>query len=252
MIGGRPKGKARDGRTSVISFARDEVTFLAERANDALDFLENLYGRSPWRDLIVLETKRRTGGGYSREGLVCLQEEEESEQRRNEGSSRQSLSVYLAHEIAHQWWGTALYARDDWLSEGLATYSQFLYLLDRFGTKESKKFLKKHLPKLSDCANTTLATAVFWDQESQTVSRLGALFALLTLQRECRDFALHLKEFLLKRKGLATSSKDFIEFFSEWIERRKLSELIENKKTWDAKEIGDLVQSLSRDSGGEV
>jgi hypothetical protein len=251
LIGGRPKGRAREGRASVVSFARDDVTLLAERANDALDFLEKVYGRSPWGDLIVLETKRRTGGGYSREGLVCLQEDEESGQRRNRSSSKQSLSAYLAHEIAHQWWGIWLHARDDWLSEGLATYSQFLYLRERFGTEESKKFLEKHLPKLSACTNTPLATAVFWGQESQTVSRLGGLYVLLTLQSECHDFTPRLKEFLRRRMGLATSSEDFIEFFSEWVEETKLSELIKIKKAWSTKEIEDLVQSLPRDSGEE-
>jgi hypothetical protein len=249
LIGGRPKGKARRGRLSVISFSRGDVSVLEENANDVLDFLEGLYGRTPWRNLIILETKRKTGGGYSREGLVCLQDERGPEQRRSENASKHSLSTYLAHEIAHQWWGIGLYARDDWLSEGLATYSQFLYLRDRFGAEESKRFLEKYLPKLSDCTNTTLSSAVPWDQESQTVSRLGGLFALLTLQSECHDFALHLKEFLLKRKGLKTSSQDFVEFFSEWIGRRKLSELIENKKVWSTKEIEDLIRSLSLRSG---
>lgn len=251
LIGGRPKGKARRGRLFVISFSRGDASDLEGSANDVLDFLEGLYGRTPWQNLIVLETKRKTGGGYSREGLVCLQDERGPEQRRSENASKRSLSTYLAHEIAHQWWGTGLYARDDWLSEGLATYSQFLYLHDRFGAEESKRFLKKYLPRLGNCANTTLASAVPWGQESQTVSRLGGLFALLTLQGECHDFALHLKEFLLKRMGSTTSSQDFVEFFSKWVERRKLSGLIENKKVWSTKEIEDLVQSLPRNSAGE-
>jgi hypothetical protein len=158
--------------------------------------------------------------------------------------------TYLAHEVAHQWWGIGLFAGDDWLSEGLATYSQFLYLRERYGPRESERFLEKRMPKLCKCQNTTLADAVFWGQESQTVSRLGGLFTLLTLKGECDDFSLHLREFLQKRMGLTTSSKDFIEFFSEWIERRKLSELIKSKKVWSTGEIKDLVQVSLRNSVG--
>ncbi|HOW44890.1 MAG TPA: M1 family aminopeptidase [Candidatus Aminicenantes bacterium] len=44
----------------------------------------------------------------------------------------------LAHEMAHQWWGGVVswkQGNDNWIAEGLATYSSLLYLRQRFGEK---------------------------------------------------------------------------------------------------------------------
>jgi aminopeptidase N len=43
----------------------------------------------------------------------------------------QTLEVFRAHEVAHQWWGNGVSFRtyrDQWLDEGLADYSALLYL----------------------------------------------------------------------------------------------------------------------------
>ncbi|MBM3306194.1 MAG: hypothetical protein FJY79_09700, partial [Candidatus Aminicenantes bacterium] len=53
---------------------------------------------------------------------------------------------FLAHEIAHQWWGQgvsfATY-RDQWLSEGLSQFAAASYLRDRYGDRAFASILKK-------------------------------------------------------------------------------------------------------------
>jgi hypothetical protein len=52
----------------------------------------------------------------------------------------------LAHEMAHQWWGGQISwktAADNWITEGLATYSTLAYLRDRHGEKAYRKILRR-------------------------------------------------------------------------------------------------------------
>jgi aminopeptidase N len=53
---------------------------------------------------------------------------------------------FLAHEIAHQWWGqgvTWARYRDNWISEGLAQYSSVLFLQFKYGPEAFSAILKK-------------------------------------------------------------------------------------------------------------
>lgn len=60
--------------------------------------------------------------------------------------SSQWREYFLAHEIAHQWWGqgvTWARYRDQWLSEGLSQYSSALYLQSKYGDDAWANILKK-------------------------------------------------------------------------------------------------------------
>jgi len=53
---------------------------------------------------------------------------------------------YLAHEIAHQWWGQGVTwdsYHDHWISEGLAQFSTILYLREKYGEAAFSNILKK-------------------------------------------------------------------------------------------------------------
>ncbi len=54
--------------------------------------------------------------------------------------------AFLAHEIAHQWWGHAVSAatyHDLWLSEGLSQYAAIRYLRMKHGNDKLPSILKK-------------------------------------------------------------------------------------------------------------
>jgi aminopeptidase N len=53
---------------------------------------------------------------------------------------------YLAHEIAHQWWGQGVTwdrHHDQWISEGLAQFSTMMYLREKHGKVAFSNILKK-------------------------------------------------------------------------------------------------------------
>ena len=54
---------------------------------------------------------------------------------------------FLAHELAHQWWGGAVIPktyRDAWLSEAMATYAADLYIEREIGAEGFREMLKRH------------------------------------------------------------------------------------------------------------
>ncbi|MDD9948064.1 MAG: M1 family aminopeptidase [candidate division Zixibacteria bacterium] len=54
---------------------------------------------------------------------------------------------FLAHELAHQWWGGAVVPktyRDAWLSEAMATYAADLYIESDTGSEAFREMLKRH------------------------------------------------------------------------------------------------------------
>lgn len=54
---------------------------------------------------------------------------------------------FLAHELAHQWWGGAVVPktyRDAWLSEAMATYAADLYIESETGPAAFREMLKRH------------------------------------------------------------------------------------------------------------
>lgn len=52
----------------------------------------------------------------------------------------------LVHELAHEWWGNKISARewdDFWIQEGLATYAEVLYVEEKLGAKSARDYLER-------------------------------------------------------------------------------------------------------------
>jgi hypothetical protein len=60
---------------------------------------------------------------------------------------QQFFRGFLAHELAHQWWGNVVIPktyRDAWLSEGMATYAADLFIENMVGKEQFYEMLKTH------------------------------------------------------------------------------------------------------------
>jgi len=90
-------------------------------------------------------------GGHSPASFVVLNQLPRFEGRRLvSGESPVNLSrwneYYLAHEIAHQWWGQGVTwdsYHDQWISEGMAQFSTILYLREEYGESAFSNILEK-------------------------------------------------------------------------------------------------------------
>ncbi|MBM3264475.1 MAG: hypothetical protein FJY97_13755 [candidate division Zixibacteria bacterium] len=61
---------------------------------------------------------------------------------------KQFFKGFLAHELAHQWWGNVVVPktyRDAWLAEGMATYAADLFIEKAIGQKEFFGMLESHI-----------------------------------------------------------------------------------------------------------
>jgi len=105
----------------------------------AVEYYTDKLGPYPFEEypLKIVETSIYKPGGHSTFNVVTLAE---YILNREETGSPVSYTLLhdvniIAHEIAHQWWGSGvIFDKEDWLSEGLVEYMAFKYVEELFGT----------------------------------------------------------------------------------------------------------------------
>ena len=92
-------------------------------------FYERLFGPYPYERLTVAEIPLFPGG-YGSTSLVMLTSAS--------WDAKHMPHRFLAHEIAHQWWGNSVFPKGPgagWLAEGFAEYSSYLWSEHAHGGK---------------------------------------------------------------------------------------------------------------------
>ncbi|HSB36966.1 MAG TPA: M1 family metallopeptidase [Thermoanaerobaculia bacterium] len=89
-----------------------------------------LFGEYPFADTKYGIAASHFGGGMEHPTMTAIGAVPLADPKRD-------MTLLLAHELAHQWWGDAVTMRtwdDIWLNEGFATYAEVLYLEKAQGT----------------------------------------------------------------------------------------------------------------------
>jgi len=151
------------------------------------------------------------------------------------GSPTWDVTLLLAHELAHQWWGDAVTMRtwdDIWLNEGFATYSEVLYQEKAQGTAPGEA-MRKRDDRLYDGALARPVVADPADPFAYTSAvYLKGAWAVHMLRRTVGDdvFFEGLKRWLVRHEwGTATrgdlralyeeiSGRSLKYFFDQWLE----------------------------------
>ena len=116
--------------------ATDDIDATAERTADIASFYASIVGDIPYPSMTVALTDSRLPGGHSPAYFALLNHELPQRLgavitwQTDPVSFSRYPSFFLAHEIAHQWWGQAVGWKnyhEQWLSEGLAQYFAALY-----------------------------------------------------------------------------------------------------------------------------
>lgn len=126
-----------------------------KKSKDILDFYSSVFGKYPYPSFTIVEIPEFFMGGHGDQGMIMLYSR----------AFREELSSdFLAHEIAHNWWGALVSAKGEhslrssegfkifskaekrklqdrkehnlWLHEGFATYSSILYTEYEGGREE--------------------------------------------------------------------------------------------------------------------
>ena len=122
-----------------------------EEAKNILKFYAEKFGPYPYDNLNIIHRIWQESGGHSPASFVVLNQLPRIEGVRLErANSPVNLTrwseYYLAHEIAHQWWGQGVTwdrYHDQWMSEGLAQFATVLYLAEKYGESAFSQILKK-------------------------------------------------------------------------------------------------------------
>ncbi|PIB34105.1 hypothetical protein BFP72_01020 [Reichenbachiella sp. 5M10] len=138
-------------------------------APSVLAYLEGQIGAYPFDKADHVESTTRFGG---MENASCIFYNEK-EVRLGHG-----INALVAHELAHQWFGNSASEavwEDVWLSEGFATYFQFMYIKDTYGLDSLKKVSLKSENKIQRYEDKYPGRTIIQTNYSTLNSLLNAL-----------------------------------------------------------------------------
>lgn len=128
---------------------KEEAASQLDRASTILAFFASRFGPCPYPDLNLLFVEGPTPGGHAPPGMVLLQRRPplmRHNLRDDPASFPDEPDFFLAHELAHQWWGQAVSGanyRERWLSEGAAQYAAALWVRENRGDAAFRRVLDR-------------------------------------------------------------------------------------------------------------
>ena len=106
---------------------------MSGRAEEIFSFYKSLVGRAPYPSFTVAFTERESPGGHSPAYFAVVDQVVRTGNitwRSDPVNFEDYPAFFVAHEVAHQWWGQAVGWKnyhEQWLSEGFAQYFAMLY-----------------------------------------------------------------------------------------------------------------------------
>jgi aminopeptidase N len=128
-----------------VNKGRDALTV----ASDILRFYASIVDDAPYEALTLAMVESSLPGGHSPAYMVMLNNPAPLAPYtwRNDPASFSNFpEFYLAHELAHQWWGQAVgweNYHEQWLSEGMAQYFAALFAKQRRGESAFRDVLRQ-------------------------------------------------------------------------------------------------------------
>ena len=252
-----PGGGDRLRAFAVPRMRAQAVEVRAEAAKMAA-FFEGLFGPSPYPELNLAVIESRTPGGHAPPGMVVLSLRPALLRRslRDDPASFWDVpGFFLAHEIAHQWWGHGVAPRnyhERWISEAMAHYAAALWVrhalgedmfrsvmarMERWALRHADKGplqLGHRLGHLQDDAQ--IYRAVAYDKGAWVLHMLRVqmgddafrrgLTAFQAAHRFGKAGADDLRRALEEASGL-----DLAAFFRQWVDETAVTELLVSRRT---------------------
>jgi aminopeptidase N len=230
---------------------------VAESAAQALAYFESLFGPFPYSRLAISQIPGNFGQGWPElvylPTLSFLRKSERYELGLPEKAEDLLGHGMVAHEIAHQWWGNLLGCKtyhDQWLSEGLATYSAALDLSrQNDGDRRFHELLRGYKLDLLSKGKSGMineASGPIWLGERlsnsltpdgyNTIVYKKACWVLHMLRGLMRDpstgsderFFRLLRDFVATYQGVEVSTEDFVRHTEKYMTRA--SDLEHNRR----------------------
>jgi len=156
IVGKFDQGRERPGPVPISIHVSSEILdsrpAIADQAADILDHYARAFGPYPYEKLGIVLRLWPVFGGHSPASFIVINEvpwvgDTGFPVHLDTPVDLSAWNEYfLAHEIAHQWWGQGVSFdsyRDQWLSEGLAQFAAASYLRSKYGEGAFASILKK-------------------------------------------------------------------------------------------------------------
>jgi hypothetical protein len=238
---------------------------MIDRVGSMLRFLATTFGEAPYPDFTVVNVDDNVPGGHSPPFFAMLLHPLPTSTLSwaDDPVAMEHIfsHLFLAHEVAHQWWGQAVGWKnyhEQWLSEGLAQYSAVLYAESERGPDVLSRLIvdmRKSAEELSSQGPIYLGYRLGHLQADGRIFRAivynKAAVVLHMLRRLVGDevFFASLRDFYAARRFRKAGTDDFREVF-EARSSRSLERFFER---WiHNAELPQLRISSSLDSGGRV
>jgi hypothetical protein len=156
IVGKFGRRKEHAGPVPVTTYVSSEVMdarpAVLDQAADILDFFGRSFGPFPYERLGIVLRLWPVSGGHSPASFIVINllpwrgdpDYPAPADTPVDLSGREEY--FLAHEIAHQWWGQGVSVdsyKDQWLSEGMSQFAAASYLRHRHGEAAFAAILKK-------------------------------------------------------------------------------------------------------------
>lgn len=232
VVKGDPVRVSSEGVSATVFFRGPEAPLAnayGEESGKILNFLTGVYGVAPQASLTLVETESGAPNGYASEGILFLSPS---------GIGTQVNPRLLSNQIARLWWGTLVSAstRDHiWLTNGMARYSELLYVQQSAGAGAFEAELRDTFvealtvdnPPLIQTARMEDYSPEFW---ALTAGKGAAVLNMLKSVVGEENFSKLLKDFPAKFAWKEVTTADFRRsaeeiagadlqyFFREWLE----------------------------------
>ncbi len=195
------------------------------------DFYQKKFGDYPFDKFSIVQRFWPQEGGHSPASFVVLNERPRVIGQRpiQPKDSPVDLSrwkeYFIAHEIAHQWWGQGLSwgsYHDQWLSEGLAQFAAVIYLREKYGEGTYSQIMKRFSSwtgKKTKWGSILMGSRIsYGDFEAYQAIVYNKAALVLNMLKDLLGedvFFQALNEFFVRHKYSAPRSKEFFDTFEE-------------------------------------
>ncbi len=231
LVQGEPQRVSAQGVTS--SFYLREAKAMAQAYGDeagkVMTQLTGFFGLAPAANLTFVETEKGAPSGYSTPGLVFL----------SPGGMGTTVNTrLLTNQMARQWWGNTVSAATRnhlWITNGLARYTEALYLENTVGTGALESENRDlYIEALTVDQPPLIQTSRLEDYSPEfnaaTAGKGAAVYNMLRLVMGDKVFGDFLKQLATKYNGKSVTTEQFKNlaselagqdlgyFFIQWIE----------------------------------
>jgi hypothetical protein len=130
VVKDQPKRVQAEGVTTSIYFRGaegDKADAYGNETSQIMSYFSGMFGPPPYADLTIVETEAGAPNGYAAPGLIFLSPS---------ALTRPVASKLMANEVSRQWWEEMVSATTRnhlWLTNGLAAYSELLWVEHQSG-----------------------------------------------------------------------------------------------------------------------